>query len=205
MEYNTQRPQLKITDYGRHVTKMIEYCKTIEDRDERTKMANTIVDVMAHLAPKVKERADYRHTLWDHLMILANYDLDVDCPYEINRIDVETFKPHALNYRDGQIHYRHYGRTLEDMIAAVAELPESEERKALTEQIAHTMKRQYLLWNRDTVDDAIIREQLNELSNGRLTLPDSFTFQDAKYYLDDTVQPKKEPASGKSKRKKKKK
>lgn len=207
MEYNTQRPQLKISDYGRHVAKMIDYCKTLEDREERTKMANTIVDVMAHVAPKVKERTDYRHILWDHLMMLADYDLDVDCPYEVTREETETFKPDRIGYNNRRIHYRHYGRALEDMIVAVAEMPECAERRLLTEQIAHAMKRQYLQWNRDTVDDALIEEQLDELSEGRLKLPAGFQFRDSKLYLDAmaAVQAKKEASEAKKKKKKKKK
>ncbi len=205
MEYNTQREQLKITDYGRNVTKMIDYAKTIEDRIERTQMANLIIDTMALVNPKVKERTDYRHILWDHLMMMASYDLDVDCPYTINREETEEVKPRPLSYSDSKIRYRHYGRALEDMIRAVAEMPEGEEKSALSQQIAHTMKRQYLQWNRDSVDDDLIREQLNELSGGRITLPEDFQFRDSKIYLDAmaAVTAKKESNAKKKKKKKK--
>ena len=199
MEYNTQRPQLQITDYGRTVYKMIDYAMTISDRAERTKVANAIVTAMAIVNPKIRERTEYRRVLWDHLMYMSGYELDVDCPYPITR------QPRQLHYADGQIRFRHYGRALEDMIHAVAEMPEGEERTLLTEQIAHTMKRQYLQWNRDSVDDNLIREQLAELSGGRLTLPDSFEFRDSQIYLDAmaAVLAKKE-SSGKKKKKKKK-
>lgn len=207
MEYNTQREQLKIADYGRNVLKLVEYAKQLEKREERTAMANVIIDVMAHLNPKVKERTDYKHILWDHLMMLADYGLDVDCPYEINRDEVGAFHPHTLGYSEGQIRYRHYGRTLEGLVKAVAEMPPSEERTLLTGQIAHTMKRQYLQWNRDTVDDALIAEQLSELSGGRLSLPEGFRFHDSKELLDaiTTAQTRKENGEGKKKKKKKKK
>lgn len=205
MEYNTQREQLKITDYGRNVTKMIAYAKTIESRDERNKMAHTIIDTMALVNPKVKERTDYRHILWDHLMMMANFELDVDCPYPINRDETENMAPHPIGYREGKIHYRHYGRALEDMIAAVAKMPEGEEKSILAQQIAHTMKRQYLQWNRDSVDDDLIREQLNELSGGRITLPADFQFRDSKIYIDAlaAMAAKKESNSKKKKKKKK--
>lgn len=206
MEYNTQRPTLKITDYGRHVAKMIDYCKTLADRDERTRMANTIIDVMAHVAPKVKERTDYRHILWDHLMVLADYDLDVDNPYPISHDDTTSFHPHALKPKTGPITYRHYGRALEDMVKAVAEMPDSPERRQLTEQIAHTMKRQYLQWNRDTVDDALITDQLTELSGGRLQLPADFHYTDTKELLSTiNASQANKPESGTKKKKKKKK
>ena len=205
MEYNTQREQLKITDYGRNVAKMIDYCKTIADREERTAMANTIIEVMAHVNPKVKERTDYRHILWDHLMLMADYNLDVDSPYPIDREEAEGFHPAPLHYSDGAIRYRHYGRTLEKLVDAVAAMPEGEERDILTAQIAHTMKRQYLQWNRDTVDDALIAEQLVELSGGRLRLPDGFQFRDSQIYIDAmaAAAAKKESNSKKKKKKKK--
>ena len=207
MEYNTQREQLKITDYGRHVAKMIEYCKNIANRDERTAMANAIVDVMAHVNPKIKERTDYRHILWDHLMMLADYNLDVVCPYEVNREETESFHPNVIAYRDSQIRYRHYGRALEDMIRAVAAIPESGERRLLTKQIAHAMKRQYLQWNRDTVDDALIAEQLSELSGGRLTLPAGFRFHSSQEIVDNMSSSgaRRDGGDGKKKKKKKKK
>ena len=205
MEYNTQRENLKINDYGRNVCKMIDYAKTIEDRAERTQMANLIVDAMALVNPKVKERTDYRRILWDHLMMMANFELDVDCPYTIVREETEALKAQPMKYSDSKIRYRHYGRALEDMIRAVAEMPEGEEKNVLAQQIAHTMKRQYLQWNRDSVDDELIREQLAELSGGHITLPPDFQFRDSKIYIDAmaAVAAKKESNAKKKKKKKK--
>ena len=206
MEYNTQREQLKIADYGRNVVKLIEYCKTLPSREERTQMANTIVDVMAQVNPKSKERSDYRHTLWDHLMFMAGYELDVDAPYPIRREEPTQMHPGRLQRRESAIRYRHYGRALEDMVKAVAEMPDSPERRQLTQQIANTMKRQYLQWNRDSVDDALIEEQLAELSEGRLTLPEGFRLRDSQEYIDAmaAAQAKKDNNSNKKKKKKKK-
>lgn len=183
---------------------MIAYAKTLADRGERNKMANTIVETMALVNPKVKERTDYRRILWDHMMMLAGFDFDVDCPYPISREEVEEVKPHPMAYSDNKIHYRHYGRALEDLIAAVAQMPEGEEKNILSQQIAHTMKRQYLQWNRDSVDDNLIREQLAELSGGRITLPSGFQFRDSRIYIDAmaAVAAKKEGSKKKKKKKK---
>ena len=205
MEYNTQREKLKIADYGRNVVKMINYAKSLETKEERNKMANTIIDVMAHLNPKIKERTDYKHILWDHLMVIADYDFDVDCPYPINREETENFPPHRLALRENNIHYRHYGRTLEDIIKAVAAMPEGEERDTLTVQIAQTMKRQYLQWNRDTVDDDVITSQLTSLSEGQLHLPDDFRYTDTRDVLSNMVSAQGNKADGNKKKKKKKK
>jgi len=183
MEYNTQREKLKITDYGRNVMKMIEYVKTIADRAERTQMAYLIVETMALVNPKIKERTDYRHILWDHLMLMSDYELDVDSPYPVVREEAVSFHPKHIDYSNSRIRYRHY-----------------------SQQIAHTMKRQYLQWNRDSVDDGLIREQLDELSGGRITLPPDFQFRDSKIYLDAmaAVAAKKEAGEKKKKKKKKK-
>lgn len=206
MEYNTQRNKLKITDYGRNVAKLIDYCKTLDDRDERNKMAETIIDVMAHVNPKVKERTDYRHILWDHMMLIANYELDVDSPYPIEHEEDTILHPHPIKHQESNIHYRHYGRALEDMVKAVAEMEDSPERQKIVSQIAHTMKRQYLQWNRETVEDELIVEQLTELSGGRLSLPEGFKFRDTKEYTDAiaAAQAKKDTNDGKKKKKKKK-
>ena len=206
MEYNTQRDHLKIPDYGRNVAKLIEQCKNIANRDERTRMANSIVEVMAQVNPKVKERADYRHTLWDHLMFIADYQLDVDTPYPVRHEKPTQMHPNRIERHEGAIHFRHYGRALEDIVHAVAEMPEDEERTLLTQQIANTMKRQYLQWNRDTVDDQLIEEQMAQLSEGRLQPPVGFKFHDSQYYLDAIAasQAKKENEKKKKKKKKKK-
>ena len=205
MEYNTQREHLKINDYGRSVYKMIDYAKTLPTRHERTQMAHIIVSTMAIVNPKVKDRIDYKRVLWDHLLFMADYELDVDCPYPINRQEESGRKPNQLHYADGNIRFRHYGRALENIIVAAAEMPEGEERTLLIEQIAHTMKRQYLQWNRDSVDDDLIREQLTKLSGGRIVLPETFQFRDSKIYLDAmAAAAAKKESSGKKKKKKKK-
>jgi hypothetical protein len=205
MEYNTQREKLAISDYGRNVCKMIEFAKTLTEREERNRMAELILDAMVMVNPKVKERTDYRRILWDHLMVMADFDLDVDCPYKIEREETEQMHPRPLQYSGNSIKYRHYGRALEDMIRAVAAMEEGEEKDILSQQIAHTMKRQYLQWNRDSVDDDLIREQLNELSGGRIHLPADFQFRDSNIYIEAmaAITAKKE-ASGKKKKKKKK-
>ena len=104
MEYNTQRTKLKITDYGRNVVKLIEFAKTVEDRDKRNKIADIIVNVMSQVNLTAKDCVDYKHKLWDHLMILSNYELDVDCPYQINKEDTTVnFTPKPLKYKNHKI------------------------------------------------------------------------------------------------------
>lgn len=204
MEYNTQRTKLKINDYGRNIYKLIQYTKAVEDRDRRTRMAEAIVDIMAQNSPDDKDAEDYKRKFWVHLMILANWELDVDMPYEISPQETVEFEPNTLSYHQEDFHYRHYGSIMEKMIHKVAEYPEGEEREELIELIAHAMKRDYLLWNSDTVEDEVVRKQLENLSEGKLRLPDSFQFKDFREYLKGTDEERRANGTHKKKKKKKK-
>ena len=206
MEYNTQRPQLKISDYGRNISKLIEYAKTVEDRDKRNQMAEAIVDIMSRLsADEADEGGDYKRRYWVHLMILADWDLDVDVPYDISKDETVDFKPHTLSYNQGKTHYRHYGSVMESMIKRVAEYPEGEERDELVGLMAHAMKRDYLLWNRDTVEDDIISLQLTAISGGKLEIPEDFKYRENHEYLKGLDEERRANIVHKKKKKKKKK
>ncbi len=182
MEYNTKRPKLQITDYGRNIYKLIDYAKSIEDRDKRNAVAASIVNVMAQVNPKVKEETDYKHKLWDHLLLMSNFELDVDSPYPVSHENNISFQPRPLKYHTRKINYRHYGKVLEDLIEKVSSYPEGEEKETLIELIAHQMKRSYLTWNRNTVGDDIIFEQFDQLSTGKLKLRDDFQLLATKEY-----------------------
>lgn len=204
MEYNTQRTKLKINDYGRNIYNLIQYTKTVEDREKRNQMASAIVDIMAQNSPDAKGGENYKRKFWVHLMILADWELDVDVPYEISPEESVEFSPHALNYGQGEIQYRHYGAIMEKMIKRVAEYPEGEERDELVSLMAHAMKRDYLLWNSDTVEDDVITQQLESLSGDRLHLPEGFQFKDFREYLKGTDEERRANGTHKKKKKKKK-
>lgn len=203
MEYNTQRTKLIINDYGRNIYKLIQYTKNVADRDKRNVMASAIVDIMAQNSPDPKDAANYKRKFWVHLMILANWELDVDVPYEITREESVEFKPNAIGYHHEKSRFRHYGSIMENMIKRVAEYPEGEERDELVRLMAHAMKRDYLLWNSDTVEDDVIQHQLESLSDQKLHLPVDFQFKDFREYLKGTDEERR--ANGTHKKKKKKK
>ena len=204
MEYNTQRTKLKINDYGRNIYKLIQYTKTVQDRDKRNQMAAAIVDIMAQNSPDATGAEDYKRKYWVHLMILANWELDGDVPYNITRDETVELQPQALKYHQAEVHYRHYGAIMERMIARVAQYPEGEERDELVRLIAHAMKRDYLLWNSDTVEDAVIQQQLQALSSQQLQLPEDFQFKDFREYLKGTDEERRANGTHKKKKKKKK-
>ena len=205
MEYNTQRPKMKINDYGRNVLKLIDYAKTIEDRDKRSRIAAGIVDIMSRICPEGKLDEESKRKYWVHLMILSNWKLDVDMPYDIPPEETVDFSPHPLDYNQGKNHYRHYGSVMESMIKRVAEYPEGEERNELVGLIAHAMKRDYLLWNRDTVEDDLIARQLSIISDNKLELPQNFQFKENAEYLNGLEDEHRLTANHKKKKKKKKK
>ncbi len=172
MEYNTQRADLTIAEYGRSIQEMVELAVNLEDRDERTKAAKTIVNAMAILNPALREFVDYKHKLWDHLFIISDFKLDCDSPFPMPDQDLTHVRPDPLNYPQKNIKLRHYGSIIESMIKEALAMEDSPEKQQVVETIANFMKMSYLTWNRDSVEDEVIREQLNDYSGGKLVLRD---------------------------------
>ena len=170
LDYNTSRSKMIIPEYGRNVQNMIDHCVSIADKEERNKCAKAIIKVMGQLKPQLRDVEDFTHKLWAHLFIMSDFKLDVDSPYPIPDKETFTSKPEKVEYPHKKIKYGHYGKTLEDMIDAAVKYPEGDEKKYLTIRIANLLKTSYLLWNRDTVNDNTIVKQLEELSNGKLTV-----------------------------------
>ena len=163
---------MPLPEYGRSIQNMVDYALTIEDRAERQRCANTIINIMGSMFPHLRDVPDFKHKLWDHLAIMSNFKLDIDYPYEIIREDNLVTKPDNIPYGSQRMRYRHYGRTLEILINKACEFPEGNEKRNLIALICNHMKKDYMAWNKDTVEDKKIAEDLNELSNGRLQLTD---------------------------------
>lgn len=168
MQYNTQRSKLIISEYGRNIQVMAELATEIEDREERNRAARSIIQLMAIMIPQVREEEDYQRKLWDHLHIISHFELDVDAPYPPPLVGVAKPKGHKPSYPRRKMRYAHYGNFIEGFIKKGSELPDGAEKDALTEIIANMMKRNYLNWNRDSVNDEMIKEQLVDISNGKL-------------------------------------
>lgn len=172
MEYNTSLPKMIIPEYGRNIQKMIDFAITVKDREERNRVARAIIDVMGQLNPHLRDVTDFKHKLWDHIFVISEFKLDVDSPYPKPTPETFQTKPERVMYPSNDIRYKHYGKTVERIIAKAKEYPEGEERNELVIQIANLMKRSYLNWNRDSVNDEVILKQLDELSKGQLKLAD---------------------------------
>jgi hypothetical protein len=178
VEYNTGRNRLIIPEYGRHVQKLIEYAVQLEDREERNKMAKSIVNVMGQLNPQLRDITDFKHKLWDHLFIISDFKLDVDSPYERPTELTYKVKPNTIPYPKHNIRYRHYGGVIEQMVREVSELEEGPKRDQLVLNLANFMKMLYVNWNKDSVTDAEIFEHIKELSKGNLVVNESTRLQE---------------------------
>ena len=171
MEYNTEREKIVISEYGRNIQVMIRHLMDIEDRKQRTEAAYFIVSVMAQMNPQVKESNDYMHKLWDHLHIIANYQLDVDGPYPVPTPEMQKKKPEHVGYQKNNIRYGHYGQYIYDVVKKVKEMEDGPKKQAILINIANQMKRDYLNWNRDTVNDLLILDDLYKISGEEVVLP----------------------------------
>jgi hypothetical protein len=170
MEYNTTRDKLLISEYGRNVQKLVKLAMEIEDRELRTRFAKNIVQIMGQINPSVRDSGDFRHKLWDHLYIISDFKLDVDSPYPPPSRDVLEAKPERLSYSANNIRFKIYGSNIEKIIEKASTFENGPEKDALVHAIANHLKKSYLSWNRESVDDDQIFEHLRDLSNGNLVL-----------------------------------
>jgi len=169
-DYNTQRKRMALPEYGRNVQKMVDHIKTIQDRDERNRAAKTIISIMGNLNPHLRDVGDFKHKLWDHLALIASFELDIDSPYPVPEPAKFVEKPKQVPYKQGDIRFLHYGRIIELMIDAACELPEGSDKEYLTTLIVNQMKKSYITWNRGQVADEVIVGDMRMLSRGKLKM-----------------------------------
>ena len=174
LEYNTERTKLIIPEYGRHVHQMIDQAVALKDKDERNKMAKAIIGVMGNLNPHLRDVPDFKHKLWAQLFIMSNFELDADSPFEKPSKEVYVnAKPNKLEYPQNFPKYRFYGNNIKKMIDIAMSWEEGDLKDKLIANIANHMKKCFLNWNKDTVEDKVIFDHLADLSNGTLKVPES--------------------------------
>jgi len=184
MDYPTLQGKLIMPEYGRNIQQMVKHAMNIEDREERTRCVQTIINIMGNLFPYLRDVNDFKHKLWDHLAIMSDFQLDIDFPYEIVTAETLYTRPDTIPYQSSRMRYQHYGKTLERMIERVADYEEGEERTELIRLIANQMKKCFLAWNKEVVDNRKIFDDLKELSNGKLDYTDdSFKLVETKDVL----------------------
>ena len=173
LEYNTVREDLIIPEYGRHIQKMINYASSRENKEERNKLANSIISVMGNLQPHLRDVADFQHKLWDQLFIMSDFKLDADSPFEKPSKEVLNAKPEPLSYPQNFPKYRFYGNNIKIMIDEAVKWDDGEMKEALVLTIANHMKKCFLNWNKDSVKDQVIFDHLYELSDSKIDIRDS--------------------------------
>lgn len=170
LEYNSERSALIIPEYGRHLQKMVEHAVSIEDDKERNKVAQSIIAVMGNMNPHLRDVPDFQHKLWDQLFIISDFKLDVDSPFPKPTRELLAERPDRLDYPENNAKYRFYGNNIKRMIDEVKDWEEGPLKEAIVLSIGNHMKKSYLNWNRDSVDDKVIFDHLKDLSNGKLNL-----------------------------------
>tara|TARA_B100000925_G_C21978192_1_gene461087 strand:- start:578 stop:1222 length:645 start_codon:yes stop_codon:yes gene_type:complete len=168
LRYNTSRKKLIIPEYGRHIHEMINQTCEIKDKEERNKSARAIIGVMGNLNPHLRDVSDFQHKLWDQLFIMSNFKLDVECPFEKPDKRILEERPETLHYPQNYPKYRFYGNNIKNMIDAAIKWEDNDLKDALVYNIANHMKKCFLNWNKDTVEDKLILDHLKELSNDEL-------------------------------------
>ena len=182
MEYNTSKTQLQMPEYGRIIQQLVERCQELENRDERNEMAVAIVNFMGQRNPQLRDESNYKHKLWDHLFILAKYDLDVDSPYHIPTAEELKVKPKRMEYPKLQGDFKFYGKSILQLIDKAIELEAGDEKDALIQVIANNMKKSYNVYNKEHVQDEVIFRHLKDLSNNRLDLTVLDSLEKSKIY-----------------------
>ena len=170
--YNTEREKLNMPEYGRNVQKMVEYLKGIEDRDKRIEQARAVVKVMEILNPQVYLQENYEQKLWDHLQIISNFELDIDSPYPKPSKERLNERPEVIPIKQKPIKATHYGRNIESIIDLIAEHEDGDVKTAMIRSLAIYMRQQYLIWNKDSVADQTIFQDIEKLSEYRIKVPE---------------------------------
>lgn len=171
LQYNTQKKKMALPEYGRSVQSMVDHAMTIADRAARQRCANTIVTIMGNMFPaQEREAADFKHKLWDHLAIMSDFKLDVDYPFDVMAKERMPKHPQPVPYVQTNIRFRHYGRLVEQLIQQLCDMPEGDDKMNLQAMLCNQMKKDYITWNKDTIDNTKINQDLMELSQGRLSI-----------------------------------
>lgn len=171
-DYNTTRAKLLMPEYGRHVQDMIEYVVNIPDRKKRNEQIQAVVSVMGTLNPQLRDVVDFRHKLWDHVQIISDFKIDIDSPYPLPSRESVNTKPDPIPLKQDKIRAACYGRNIQNMIDLIADRPDDEVKKHMIKVIASYMKQQYLIWNKDSVAEETIFEDIKTLSGGKLIVPE---------------------------------
>jgi hypothetical protein len=168
--YNYTRRKMFLPEYGRHIHEMIDYLGTIEDREERTRQAHIVIDVMGNLNPLLRDTSDIAHKLWDHLFIMSGFNLDVDSPYPIPSEQSLRPEPEKLPYPRRAMMFKHYGKNVERMINSLKDNPDAGAVEETLENIARYMRTKSYEYNQEHPNNEIIIGDIKRMSRGGIAI-----------------------------------
>ncbi|MDB5088064.1 MAG: hypothetical protein JWR09_2058 [Mucilaginibacter sp.] len=180
-DYNSTRNKLILSEYGRNVQNMVKYIVALPTKEERNRYAQVVIDLMGFLNPHLRDVADFKHKLWDHLHIISDFQIDVDSPYPKPSPEAIHLKPEPLKYPHQRIKYKHYGKTIELMIEKAKSIEDPDRKRHMTQAVANFMKMAYVQWNKDSVTDESILNDLYNLSGGQLKLEENINLNRVEY------------------------
>jgi hypothetical protein len=170
-EYNTQRPLIILKEYGRNVQKLVEYIRSMPDKEKRTEMAFTLIELMKQLTPSVKEATpENPQRMWDDLYIIADFNIDLNNPFPVPQRDILFKKPKRMAYPQSNIRFKHYGKNIERLISEAVKLDNPQEKEEAIVYLGKLMKTFYGNWNKETLDDSVIVNDIKTLSKGALSV-----------------------------------
>lgn len=171
LRYNTKQTPLRMPEYGRHVQEMIDYCLTLESREERNSCARAIIDTICRLNPQLRNNPDWRAKLWDHLAIMSDFKLDIDYPWEPVKPEDLHSRPMPLPIPQHRIVKRVYGHNIMQMIdVALNMAPDDPDRQDFVMLLANQMKKLLTMENPENATDRRVFADLAQLSEGHILL-----------------------------------
>ena len=170
MEYNTTRSKLILREYGRNFHKLVDYVKAIKEKEKRNKLSQTLIKMMKVTHPSFNDQSEVEAKLWDDLFIMAEHDINIESPYPKPVPQTRSEKPKALNYPKNKIKYRHYGKKIELLIDEACKLKKDEDKESAIIHIGKIMKSFFSMWNKESIDNNVIVENIKELSNNKLSI-----------------------------------
>ncbi|WDF54053.1 DUF4290 domain-containing protein [Mucilaginibacter sp. KACC 22063] len=185
-DYNSTRSKLLLTEYGRNVQNMVKYICGLPTKEERNRYAQVVIDLMGFLNPHLRDVADFKHKLWDHLHLISDFKIDVDSPYPLPEPEVLHAKPAPLKYPNQRIKYKHYGKTVELMMDKAKSIEDPARKQHMVQAIANFMKMAYVQWNKDSVADESIISDLKDMSGGDLSLEENVNLNRVEYRVTPT-------------------
>ena len=165
-------------EYGRYVQKMLQKVKSIPDKEKRNEQVRAVVNTMGILNPHLREMSDFKHKLWDHLFVISDFDLDIDAPYPAPTSESFNLPPKQIPLEDKPLKVNYYGRNIQNMVEALVQKPQGAERDEMVMALAYYMRKQYLIWNKESVADQTIFNDITTLSQGRLHVPEGFRMEE---------------------------